>query len=185
MHAPAHPEAITLMSNDKGITAMFLPPDTTALIQLMDQGVLEAMKRRYRKAILRKLLLEDEGRSIIDFVKSINIKDVYTIATAWDDVPAMTIIKSWHNLLAKDGASDRNTEASQPMPTVESDDQDGSCEMLIRELDSSLTDDISSWLDSDSSDPGYQLLSDEDIIISITSPNQDEDTYEEEGDRYQ
>ena len=145
--------------------------------------MLEAMKRRYRKAILRKLLLEDkEGRSIIDFVKSINIKDVvYTIATAWDEVPAMTIIKSWHNLLAKDGASDRNTEASQPMPTVESDDQDGSCEMLIRELDSSLTDnDISSWLDSDSSDPGYQLLSDEDIISSITSPSQDEDTYEEE-----
>ena len=28
-NAPAHPEAITLMSNDKSITAMFLPPNTT------------------------------------------------------------------------------------------------------------------------------------------------------------
>ena len=89
------------MSNDKNITAMFLPPNTTVLIQPMDQGVLEAMKRRYRKAVLRKLLLEDQdGRSIVDCVKKINIKDmVYTIATAWDDIPALTRVKSWHNLL--------------------------------------------------------------------------------------
>lgn len=76
----------------------------------------------------------------------------------------------------------QNTEARQPMPTVESDDQQ-TCEMLIHKLDSSLTDDnIRSWLDSDSNDPGYQLLSDEDIISSITSPTQDknEDTCEEE-----
>ena len=44
-NAPAHPEATTLMSSDKSITAMFLPPNTTALIQPMDRGVLEAMKR--------------------------------------------------------------------------------------------------------------------------------------------
>ena len=126
-NAPAHPEATTLMSSDKSITAMFLPLNTTALIQPMDQGVLEAMKRRYRKAILRKLLLEDQdGRSIVEFVK-INIKYVvYTIATAWDGVPALTIVKSWHNLLGsggKDGASQQNTAISHPMPTVESDDQ--------------------------------------------------------------
>ena len=144
---------------------MFLPPNTTALIQPMDQRVLEAMKRRYRKAVLRKLLLEDQdGRSIVDFVKKINIKDVvHTIATAWDDVPALTIVKSWHNLLGsggKDGASQQNTAISHPMPTVESDDQ-WTCEMLIHDLDSNLTDeDIRSWLDSDSNDPGYQLLSD-------------------------
>ena len=66
-NTPAHPDATTLMSNDKSIRAVFLPPNSTALIQPMDQGVLEAMKRRYRKAILRKLLLEDQdGRSIVD-----------------------------------------------------------------------------------------------------------------------
>lgn len=56
---------------------MFLPSNTTALIQPMDQGVLEAMKRRYRKAVLRKLLLEEQdGRSMVNFVKKMDIIDV-------------------------------------------------------------------------------------------------------------
>ena len=69
------------------------------------------------------------------------------------------------------------------MPTIESDDQK-TCEMLVRDLDSNLTDeDIRSWLDSDGNDPGYQLLSNDDIISNITSPNQVEDSSEEdEGD---
>ena len=163
---------------------MYLPLNTTALIQPMDQGVLEAMKRRYRKAVLRTLLLEDQdGRSIVEFVK-INIKDViYTTATACEDVPALTIAKSWHILLGSDGKDGaRDTEMSQPMSTVESQDQQ-TCETLIRDLDKNLTDeDIRSWLDSDSNDPGYQLLSDDDIISNITSPTQDEDDSEEEGD---
>ena len=49
---------------------------------------MEALKRRYRKALLQKLILEDaEGRSVIQFVKQINIKDVvYMSAAAWDDL---------------------------------------------------------------------------------------------------
>jgi hypothetical protein len=49
-NAPAHPEVSTLVSKDGKIKCMFLPPNTTATIQPMDQGVLEAMKRHYRKA---------------------------------------------------------------------------------------------------------------------------------------
>ena len=48
-----------------------------ALIQPMDQGVLEAMKRSYKKSLLRSLLMADNyGKSMIEFVKKINIKDV-------------------------------------------------------------------------------------------------------------
>ena len=44
------------------------------------------------------MLLEDQkGRSIIEFCKKINIKDVvYMAAAAWDDVSALTLAKSWH-----------------------------------------------------------------------------------------
>lgn len=167
---------------------MYLPPNTTALIQPMDQGVLEAMKRRYRKAMLRKLLLEDqEGRSIVDFVKKIDIKQVvYMIASAWDDVSSLTIAKSWHNLLGSGDNCGENqpnvqsTETSQA--SVQSDDQ-STCEMLIHELDGNLTnEDVSSWLNSDSSDPGYQLLSDDEIIDSITTHIPDDDGSDEEED---
>ena len=48
-----------------------------ALFQPMGQGVLQALKRWYRKALLQILLLADhEGRSIIDFVKKEPCNDV-------------------------------------------------------------------------------------------------------------
>jgi len=80
------------MSNDGCIKAMFLPLNTTALIQPIDQGVLEALKRRYRRCLLYKLLLEDEGgQSMIEYAKSVNlIKVAYMVDSAWDDIPATT-----------------------------------------------------------------------------------------------
>ena len=37
------------MSADGKITAKFLPPNVTAVLHPMDQGVLESIKRVYRK----------------------------------------------------------------------------------------------------------------------------------------
>ena len=69
-NAPAHPDESVLISSDESIKTISLPPNTTALIQPMDQGVLESLKRLYLKALLRKLLLLDkEGDSMIAFVK--------------------------------------------------------------------------------------------------------------------
>ena len=59
-NAPTHPAATNLVSKEGTIRAMYLPPNTTALFQPMDQGVVEAFKRRYRKDLLQKLLLEDQ-----------------------------------------------------------------------------------------------------------------------------
>jgi len=89
-NAPADPEAGSLMSNDSCIKAVFLPPSITTLIQLMDQDVLEALKRRYRRCLLHKLLLEDkDGQSVIEYANSINLKHVvYMVDSAWDDIPA-------------------------------------------------------------------------------------------------
>ena len=41
----AHPNADELVSTDGKIKAVFLPPNVTSLIQPMDQGILEALKR--------------------------------------------------------------------------------------------------------------------------------------------
>ena len=52
----AHPSEDELVSADGKITAKFLPPNVTALVQPMDQGVLESIKRVYRKSILKDLI---------------------------------------------------------------------------------------------------------------------------------
>ena len=59
-NAPAHPSADALQTEGGAIKCL-LPPNTTSLVQPMDQSVLENLKRRYRKELLKKLLLADES----------------------------------------------------------------------------------------------------------------------------
>ena len=49
-NAPSHPSEDELEKDD--IKAKFLPPNVTSLIQPMDQGVIENIKRRYRKRLM-------------------------------------------------------------------------------------------------------------------------------------
>ena len=78
----AHPSEEELVSDDGKIIAKFFPPNVTPLIQPMDQGVLEAIKRRYRKSILRDLVSQSTF-TIQDFLKRIDmVKVVDTVAIA-------------------------------------------------------------------------------------------------------
>ena len=111
-NAPSHPSIQLLQSQDGNIKCLFLPPNTTSLIQPMDQGVLESTKRRCRKELLRKLLLadtttsaEDPELTVVELWEKLNIKDVmFMIAKAWDDIPESTIRASWNKLLVGQGA---------------------------------------------------------------------------------
>ena len=54
------------------------------------------------------------------------------------------------------------------------------CEDLVRQLDSNLPEEDIEWMNGDSDDQGYQLLSDKDIIQHVTQ--QDETTEEDDED---
>ncbi len=58
------------------ICANFLPANTTSLIQPMDHGVLESLKRRYKKLLLRNILEDEHGISMFAALKGINMKHV-------------------------------------------------------------------------------------------------------------
>ena len=62
------------------------PPTTChqMLSQPMDQGVLKALKCRYKKKILRRLLIEENIEFVVDFLKSVGMKVVADlIAEYW------------------------------------------------------------------------------------------------------
>ena len=42
----------------------------------MDQGVLESLKRRYRRSLLRDILLSDEHPNVVEFIKKVDVKVV-------------------------------------------------------------------------------------------------------------
>ena len=67
----------------------------------MDQGIIEKLKRLYRKLVLRRLLLvENEGNdSVVNFSKTINLKDAcFTLADALDSLTKHKVMNAWKKL---------------------------------------------------------------------------------------
>ena len=54
----------------------------------MDQGVIEALKRRYRRKYISSILEKsEEGYNMFQSMKAFNIKDaIYTIAEGWEEL---------------------------------------------------------------------------------------------------
>lgn len=67
-----HPGNLTCETDD--IKIIFLPSNVTSLMQPMDQGVIESLKRRYRRKLLSEILqcAESEDLDLIDIIKKIN-----------------------------------------------------------------------------------------------------------------
>ncbi|GBN08889.1 hypothetical protein AVEN_140541-1 [Araneus ventricosus] len=88
-NAPVHPDIETLKAEN--ITCIFMPPNTTTILQPMDQGMIESIKGSYRKQLLSKLLFEGDDNeeeeaacSVVKFWKAVTLKDcVYMINEAW------------------------------------------------------------------------------------------------------
>ncbi|XP_050315271.1 jerky protein homolog-like [Anthonomus grandis grandis] len=96
-NAPTHPHDCDV--ND--IKLVYLPPNVTSLVQPMDQGVIESLKRRYRRILVSEILQHSEtkDKGLLEVIKKINIKDViYMLATAFQEMPSSTLNKSWTKL---------------------------------------------------------------------------------------
>lgn len=81
-NAPGHPKEEDLRSEDNLIQVLFMPPNTTPLLQPMDQNVIQQIKINYKKSLLSDVIKQSDG--IIKFLKKTNIKDVvYNLAHSW------------------------------------------------------------------------------------------------------
>ena len=160
----AHPNEDVLISAD-GSGCKFLPPNVTTLIQPMDQGVLESLKRRYKRKILEELVLYDErGVSVIDFVRGINLLDIsHKIAASWEEITPTTLRLSWRKILP----TETNMKSQQPLGITEEVPREPQSHFLTLlstagiEITSA---EVDEWLTSDELDPGYTLLNDDDIV---------------------
>lgn len=109
-NCPAHPDVENMVSGE--IKALFLPPNVTPLLQPMDQGVLENLKKNYKRKLLKNLITEiEDGKTVVECLKATTIKDVvYMTASAWEEVKPSTIEKSWKKLLSSEMPQDSNEE---------------------------------------------------------------------------
>lgn len=98
-NAPSHPSEEELNSIDPNFKVMFLPPNCTALIQPMDQNLIQNIKIRYRKLLLQNIISQ-ENEDIVKILKNYNLKDaVINLNRAWQSISVNNIDKSWSQLL--------------------------------------------------------------------------------------
>ncbi|CAH2001420.1 unnamed protein product [Acanthoscelides obtectus] len=76
---------------------MFLPPNCTALIQPMDQNIIQFVKQDYKKNLLLRAVSKDQPTE--KTLKEFNMKDlVFALCPSWNALPSSTIKSPWKKL---------------------------------------------------------------------------------------
>lgn len=181
--APTHPDSTSLSSSDGRIKCLAIPPNVS-LTQPLEQGVILTTKRLYRKKFLDEVLVPAEENASIDYsihgprasanMKNYNLKAaIYNFADAWRDVPHATLTNSWKRLL-------NNSDVQWEMEGIETGDF---LKALTAAGETEVTEaSVFTWLEEDEVDPGYQVLSEEEIVREVLQARGDgapEDTSDE------
>ena len=180
---PAHPHDDKLVSHDGRIKVVFLPPNTTALIQPMDQGMIMAMKRIYTRKYLDEVLIvipdeDDEledtrGLRTLEKIKSYNLKfGIYNFTSAWKQVKISTRANCWKKVM-QDIDPALEFKGFEPKDFHRMFQACGEREVSLY--------DIETWLDDNDADPGHQVPTIDEIADSVTEePVGDDNTSESE-----
>ncbi|XP_065673493.1 tigger transposable element-derived protein 1-like [Hydra vulgaris] len=103
-NAPGHPPGDSLLPGNSWIRIEFLPPNTTSILQPMDQLVIANFKKLYTKLLFDLLFercqLELDSMSVTKFWReSFNIKECIVLITkAWKKVTQKTLNTAWRPL---------------------------------------------------------------------------------------
>ncbi|KAK1116420.1 hypothetical protein K0M31_020521 [Melipona bicolor] len=86
--------------DDGHFKIMFLPPNTSSLIQPMDRGVITKFKRRFRHRLLQCFFQHENGPS--EFYADYDIKNcIALINEAWNSILPSNIFDSWSKILGR------------------------------------------------------------------------------------
>lgn len=100
-NAPGHPANLEEIHNDHlEVEVVYLPPNTTSLLQPMDQGVIATFKTYYLRTTFKGIVEAVQSDIIVrDYWKSYNILNAITnIDSAWDEVSQSCMNGVWRKL---------------------------------------------------------------------------------------
>lgn len=176
-NAPSHPNGNVLKSPDGKIFATFLSPNGTALIQPMDQGVISALKRNYRSALLQKRI--EEGNDLKTFWKDFTILDaIYEVHSAWGNTKSMTIVRSWKKII-----TDGDDEDFQVFEGVDVVKKIMNIVKNVPGAEDVDRDNIIDWFEVDAYEQGYEQLTYAQVVEKVrgTGGKSDDEGEEEMG----
>ena len=94
----AHKLRSVEFQKDQQFEIVFLPPNTSSIIQPMDQGVILKAKRAFHCRMLRRVLTY--FGSVEEFYEKYNFKDcIDLLDDAWKEVSVWNIWNSWNNMM--------------------------------------------------------------------------------------
>lgn len=136
-NAPSHPK-IKL----DNVKLQFLPPNTTSVIQPMDQGIIQTMKLKYRKYQLQHVNSELARNSSItgpQILRNIDVLHaIYWTHSAWDDTLPETINKCFKRCgflrVETDGVTTSNGASTSDDDDNEDDDVPLVMHILAKQL---------------------------------------------------
>nr|CAH7742579.1 unnamed protein product [Callosobruchus chinensis] len=179
-NAPTHPTAELLKRENGQFKTTFLPPNVTSLLQPMDQSVIETMKRHYRRQLLSKLLIEgaEDKELVLANNSKINLKDCcYIVAEAWSLVTAVTLRRAWNKLKGLPSEKNKKKESEENEKQENGEDDDDEDALSLEEIRKLIVkipgctevsaEDVGEWMVCDTSDPGFQILNDDEIVVSV------------------
>lgn len=100
-NAPVHCHE-ELENAHPNVEVLFMPPNTTSLIQPLNQGIIKAFKAHYMKELYSKAcetLAANEEATMIDYWRSVTLRNVIDyVGTAWDNIKQAIINNCWENV---------------------------------------------------------------------------------------
>lgn len=101
-NAPCHPKDNVFQNDAIEIVTMCLPPNCTAILQPLDQNVINLTKQYYKKNLLTHLVAI-RGQDLDEKIKNFNLgKAVNILAVAWERISATSIKNCWNVLMEND-----------------------------------------------------------------------------------
>ncbi|XP_055625917.1 uncharacterized protein LOC129768350 [Toxorhynchites rutilus septentrionalis] len=137
----------------------------------MDQAVINAIKRKYKRKLMLALILENEHLSFEERLKKINLQQCISwLATSWEEISDKTIRNSWKKLI--DGLP-------EDAVNVDSKAADDDFKALVSRIDSlagtkTSEQDIDLWIKDQVYDADHnpdwvtsEVFSDDEILSSV------------------
>ena len=181
-NCPAHP----MVPGLKSIQLVFLPPNTTSVLQPCDQGIIRSLKTQYKSKVLLKLI-ESIDKGTEGF--AVNLLDaVQMVTSSWKEVAPITI----ENCFKKAGfvIPTEVDDSEDIMDVDEIEEESNHGDTVIRQAWDKIQDSVpgvsfEDFMTADDDVPSTGVPTDADIIASITFENNDasfEDEFDDDVD---
>lgn len=144
----------------KNIELVFLPPNTTSLIQPLDQGIIKTFKTFYRSDMRRQIIdaIDDGQGNGNDIAKNMTVlQAIHMSHNAWMKVTTSCIV----NCFKKSGMVPITTNEALAL-----DLPDVPVDISGLQIDKET---FNEWLDVDKDLPVFQVMNDDDIAAEIVS----------------